>query len=155
MCWPTGTRRRRSMSTLPSSPAIMGNVAVWKPASSAMLSAYYLMKLLQEAGLPPGVVNFVPGNAVMISDALLSSRDLAGVHFTGSTDVFNSMWKTIGAHMSRYRSYPRIVGETGGKDFIVAHPSADPVALAVALVRGGYEYQGQKCSAVSRVYIPE
>lgn len=139
---------------LPTSPALMGNVAVWKPASSAMLSAYYVMKLLQEAGLPPGVVNFVPGDAVMISDALLSHRDLAGVHFTGSTGVFNAMWKTIGANMSRYRSYPRIVGETGGKDFIIAHPSADPQAVAVAIARGGYEYQGQKCSAASRVYVP-
>ena len=139
---------------LPTAPALMGNVAVWKPASSAMLSAYYLMKLLQEAGLPDGVVNFVPGDAVMISDALLSHRDLAGVHFTGSTGVFNSMWKTIGANMSRYRSYPRIVGETGGKDFIVAHPSSDPQALAVAIARGGFEYQGQKCSAASRAYIP-
>ncbi|HEY5547097.1 MAG TPA: L-glutamate gamma-semialdehyde dehydrogenase [Gemmatimonadaceae bacterium] len=139
---------------LPTSPALMGNVAVWKPASSAMLSAYYLMKLLQEAGLPPGVVNFVPGDAVKISDAVLSHRDLAGVHFTGSTSVFNSMWKTIGATMGRYRTYPRIVGETGGKDFIIAHPSADPQALAVAIARGGFEYQGQKCSAASRVYIP-
>jgi 1-pyrroline-5-carboxylate dehydrogenase len=139
---------------LSTSPALMGNVAIWKPASSAMLSAYYVMKLLQEAGVPPGVVNFVPGDAGMISDALLSSRDLAGVHFTGSTGVFNSMWKTIGANMGRYRTYPRIVGETGGKDFIVAHPSADPQTLAVAIARGGFEYQGQKCSAASRVYIP-
>ncbi|HSC29535.1 MAG TPA: L-glutamate gamma-semialdehyde dehydrogenase, partial [Vicinamibacterales bacterium] len=139
---------------LPSSPAMMGNTVVWKPASSAMLSGYYVMKLLQEAGLPPGVINFVPGDAAMISDGLLSHRDLAGVHFTGSTAVFNSMWKTIGANMSRYKSYPRIVGETGGKDFIVAHPSADPQTVAVAIARGGFEYQGQKCSAASRVYIP-
>ena len=139
---------------LPTSPALMGNVAVWKPASSALLSGYYVMKLLEEAGLPPGVVNFVPGDAVMISETLLSHRDLAGVHFTGSTGVFNSMWKTIGANMSRFRSYPRIVGETGGKDFIVAHPSADPQAVAVAIARGGFEYQGQKCSAASRVYVP-
>jgi len=139
---------------LPTSPALMGNVVVWKPASSAMLSAYYLMKLLQEAGLPPGVVNFVPGDAVKISDAVLSHRDLAGVHFTGSTGVFNSMWKTIGANMGQYRTYPRIVGETGGKDFIIAHPSADPQAVAVAIARGGFEYQGQKCSAASRVYLP-
>jgi 1-pyrroline-5-carboxylate dehydrogenase len=139
---------------LPTAPAMMGNVAIWKPASSAMLSAYYVMKLLQEAGLPPGVVNFVPGDAVMISDGLLNSRELAGVHFTGSTGVFNSMWKTIGANMGRYRTYPRIVGETGGKDFIIAHPSADPKAVAVAIARGGFEYQGQKCSAASRVYIP-
>jgi 1-pyrroline-5-carboxylate dehydrogenase len=140
---------------LPTAPALMGNTVIWKPASSAMLSAYYIMKLLEEAGLPPGVINFVPGDAALISDTLLSSRDLAGVHFTGSTAVFNSMWKTIGASMSRYRSYPRIVGETGGKDFIVAHASADPVALSVAIARGGFEYQGQKCSAASRVYIPE
>jgi len=140
---------------LPTAPALMGNTVVWKPASSAMLSAYYIMKLLEEAGLPPGVINFVPGDAGMISDKLLSNRDLAGVHFTGSTAVFNSMWKTIGASMSRYKSYPRIVGETGGKDFIIAHPSADPAALSVAIARGGFEYQGQKCSAASRVYIPE
>jgi 1-pyrroline-5-carboxylate dehydrogenase len=140
---------------LPTAPALMGNTVIWKPASSAMLSAYYIMKLLEEAGLPPGVINFVPGDAGVISDKLLGHRDLAGVHFTGSTAVFNSMWKTIGASMSRYKSYPRIVGETGGKDFIVAHSSADPVALSVAIARGGFEYQGQKCSAVSRIYVPE
>ena len=139
---------------LPTAPALMGNTVVWKPASSAMLSGYYLMKLLEEAGLPPGVVNFVPGDAAMISDIVLSHRDLAGVHFTGSTAVFNSMWKTIGANMGRYRAYPRIVGETGGKDFIIAHPSSDPAAVAVAIARGGFEYQGQKCSAASRAYIP-
>ena len=140
---------------LPTAPALMGNTVIWKPASSSMLSAYYIMKLLEEAGLPPGVINFVPGDASVISDKVLSHRDLAGVHFTGSTAVFNNMWKTIGASMSRYKSYPRIVGETGGKDFIVAHQSADPVALSVAIARGGFEYQGQKCSAASRVYIPE
>ncbi|HMI49472.1 MAG TPA: L-glutamate gamma-semialdehyde dehydrogenase [Gemmatimonadaceae bacterium] len=140
---------------LPTAPALMGNTVIWKPASSAMLSAHYIMKLLEEAGLPPGVINFVPGDAALISDKLLSSRDLAGVHFTGSTAVFNNMWKTIGASMSRYKSYPRIVGETGGKDFIIAHASADPVALSVAIARGGFEYQGQKCSAASRVYVPE
>src|SRR5437868_5542628 len=140
---------------LPTAPALMGNTVVWKPASSAMLSAYYIMKLLEEAGLPPGVINFVPGDAALVSDKLLAHRDLAGVHFTGSTAVFNNMWKTIGASMSRYKSYPRIVGETGGKDFIVAHSSADPVALSVAIARGGFEYQGQKCSAASRVYISE
>ncbi len=140
---------------LPTAPALMGNTVVWKPASSAMLSAYYIMKLLEEAGLPPGVINFVPGDPALISDKLLAHRDLAGVHFTGSTAVFNNMWKTIGASMARYKSYPRIVGETGGKDFIVAHSSADPVALSVAIARGGFEYQGQKCSAASRVYIPE
>jgi 1-pyrroline-5-carboxylate dehydrogenase len=140
---------------LPTAPALMGNTVIWKPASSAMLSAYYIMKLLEEAGLPPGVINFVAGDPAMISDKLLAHRDLAGVHFTGSTAVFNNMWKTIGASMSRFKSYPRIVGETGGKDFIVAHSSADPAALSVAIARGGFEYQGQKCSAVSRVYIPQ
>ncbi len=140
---------------LPTAPALMGNTVIWKPASSAMLSAYYIMKLLEEAGLPPGVINFVPGDAATISDKLLGHRDLAGVHFTGSTGVFNSMWRTIGSSMSKYRSYPRIVGETGGKDFIVAHASADPAALSVAIARGGFEYQGQKCSAASRIYVPE
>ena len=140
---------------LPAAPALMGNSVIWKPASTAMLSGYYVLKLLEAAGLPPGVINFVPGDAAMISNHLLSHRDLAGVHFTGSTGVFNSMWKTIGANMNRYRSYPRIVGETGGKDFIVAHPSADARALAVAIARGGFEYQGQKCSAASRVYVPK
>ena len=140
---------------LPTAPALMGNTVVWKPASSAMLSAHYIMRLLEEAGLPPGVINLVAGDARMISDILLAHRDLAGVHFTGSTPVFNSMWKTIGGSMSGYRSYPRIVGETGGKDFIVAHASADPVALSVAIARGAFEYQGQKCSAASRIYVPE
>jgi len=142
-------------ANLPTAPALMGNVVVWKPASSAMLSGYYLMKLLQAAGLPPGVINLVAGDSSMISSVLLSQRELAGVHFTGSTEVFNSMWETIGRSMSSYRSYPRIVGETGGKDFILAHPSADVQALAVAMVRGGFEYQGQKCSAASRVYVPK
>ncbi len=141
-------------ANLPTAPALMGNTVVWKPASSAMFSAHYLMKLFEAAGMPPGVINFVPGDAATISDAVLSHRDLAGVHFTGSTAVFNSMWKTIGASMAGYRSYPRIVGETGGKDFILAHPSADVAALATAIVRGGFEFQGQKCSAASRVYIP-
>ncbi len=141
-------------ANLPTAPALMGNTVVWKPASTAVLSGYYTMKILEAAGLPPGVVNFLPGDAGPISDTLLAHPDLAGVHFTGSTGVFHSMWKTIGANMARYRSYPRIVGETGGKDFIVAHPSADPQALAVAIVRGGFEYQGQKCSAASRVYVP-
>jgi 1-pyrroline-5-carboxylate dehydrogenase len=140
---------------LPTAPALMGNTVIWKPASSAMYSAYYLMKVYEAAGMPPGVINFVAGDAAMISKVLLSHRDLAGVHFTGSTDVFNDMWKTIGASMSTYRSYPRIVGETGGKDFIVAHPSADVDALAVAMVRGAFEFQGQKCSAASRVYVPK
>ena len=141
-------------ANLPTAPALMGNAVVWKPASSAMYSAYYLMKLYQAAGMPPGVINMVAGDASVISKVLLSHRDLAGVHFTGSTDVFNDMWRTIGASMSSYRSYPRIVGETGGKDFILAHPSAEPEALAVAVVRGGFEFQGQKCSAASRIYVP-
>ena len=139
---------------LPTAPAMMGNAVIWKPASSAIPSAYRVMRLLEEAGLPPGVINFIPGDAGPISEVALSHPDLAGVHFTGSTEVFNSMWKTIGANVGRYRAYPRIVGETGGKDFIVAHPSADPQALAVAIARGGFEYQGQKCSAASRVYVP-
>jgi 1-pyrroline-5-carboxylate dehydrogenase len=142
-------------ANLPTAPALMGNTVVWKPASSAMYSAFYLMKLYEAAGMPPGVINFVAGDAAMISKVLLSHRDLGGVHFTGSTEVFNDMWKTIGASMGTYRSYPRIVGETGGKDFIVAHPSADVDALAVAIVRGGFEFQGQKCSAASRIYVPK
>jgi 1-pyrroline-5-carboxylate dehydrogenase len=142
-------------ANLPTAPALMGNTVIWKPASSAMYSAYYLMKMYEAAGMPPGVINMVAGDASVISKVLLSHRDLAGVHFTGSTEVFNDMWRTIGASMSSYRSYPRIVGETGGKDFIVAHPSADAEALAVAVVRGGYEFQGQKCSAASRIYVPK
>jgi len=141
-------------ANLPTAPALMGNTVIWKPASSAIYSAYHLMKLLEAAGLPPGVINFVPGDAAMISKTLLSHRDLAGVHFTGITEVFNDIWKTIGVSMSSYRSYPRIVGETGGKDFVIAHPSADVAAFATAVVRGGYEFQGQKCSAVSRIYVP-
>ncbi len=140
---------------LPTAPALMGNTVIWKPAASAMYSAYYLMKLYEAAGMPPGVINFLPGDPAMISKVLLSHKDLGGVHFTGSTEVFNNMWKTIGASMSTYRSYPRIVGETGGKDFIIAHPSADVDALAVAMVRGAFEFQGQKCSAASRVYVPK
>jgi len=139
---------------LPTAPALMGNTIVWKPASSALLSGYYIMRLLEAAGLPPGVINFVPGDAVQISAQLLDSPELAGVHFTGSTPVFQGMWKTVGDTLARYRNYPRLVGETGGKDFIVAHPSADRQALAVAIARGGFEYQGQKCSAASRVYMP-
>ena len=135
-------------------PAMLGNVVLWKPASSSMLSSYYTMKLLEAAGLPPGVINFIPGDPVAISKAALDHRDLAGVHFTGSTGVFNAMWKTIGANMGTYRSYPRIVGETGGKDFILVHASADAQVAAVAAVRGAFEYQGQKCSAASRLYVP-
>jgi 1-pyrroline-5-carboxylate dehydrogenase len=140
---------------LSSAPALMGNTVVWKPASSAMLSAYYVMRIFEAAGMPPGVINFVPGSAGPITDTVLASPDLAGIHFTGSTEVFQSMWKSVGENISRYKTYPRLVGETGGKDFIIAHPSADPQAVAVAIVRGGFEYSGQKCSAASRVYIPQ
>ncbi len=140
---------------LPTAPALMGNTVIWKPSSTAMLSAYYVLQILTEAGLPPGVINFLTGDAAMISNAALSHCHFAGLHFTGSTTVFNMMWTQIGANTSSYRTYPRIVGETGGKDFIVAHPSADAEALAVAIIRGGFEYQGQKCSAASRVYIPQ
>ncbi len=139
---------------LTTAPALMGNTVIWKPASSAILSGYYTLKLLETAGMPPGVINFVPGDARDISHQLLDSSELAGVHFTGSTEVFNGMWKKIGENIGRYRSYPRLVGETGGKDFIVVHPSADPAEVAVAIARGGFEYQGQKCSAASRVYVP-
>jgi 1-pyrroline-5-carboxylate dehydrogenase len=139
---------------LPTAPALLGNTIVWKPAGTAMLSAYYTMRLLQEAGLPDGVINLVYGPGQEIGDAALASRDLAGVHFTGSTPVFQSMWKTIGASIENYRNYPRIVGETGGKDFIVAHPTASAEEVATAIVRGSFEYQGQKCSAASRVYAP-
>jgi 1-pyrroline-5-carboxylate dehydrogenase len=141
-------------ANLTTSAALMGNVVVWKPAGTAMLSAYYLMRLLQEAGLPDGVVNLVYGSGATIGDAALASPELAGIHFTGSTPVFNSMWKTVGDNVGSYRNYPRIVGETGGKDFIVAHPTADVDAVATAIVRGSFEYQGQKCSAASRVYAP-
>ena len=142
-------------ANLPTAPALLGNVAVWKPAASAMYSAYYIMRLLEEAGLPPGVINLLPGDPVMISDVLLKERSLAGIHFTGSTAVFQHIWKTVGNNIGGYAGYPRLVGETGGKDFIVAHASADVEALAVAIVRGGYEYQGQKCSAASRIYVPD
>src|SRR5258708_1822944 len=140
---------------LTAAPALLGNTVIWKPASSAMLSAYYTYKVLEAAGLPGGVINFLPGNSVDITRALLDSPELAGIHFTGSTAVFNSMWKKAGENLGKYKSYPRLVGETGGKDFIVVHPSADPVAVAVAIARGGFEYQGQKCSAASRVYVPQ
>ena len=140
---------------LAGAPALMGNTVVWKPAGTAMLSAYYVMKLLEAAGLPPGVINFVPGNPVEISEVLLDHPDLAGIHFTGSTAVFNGMWQRVGQNLGKYRGYPRLVGETGGKDFIVVHPSADPQEVAVAAVRGAFEYQGQKCSAASRMYVPK
>ncbi|MEX0850256.1 MAG: L-glutamate gamma-semialdehyde dehydrogenase [Gaiellaceae bacterium] len=139
---------------LSSSPALMGNTVVWKPASTAAVSAYYLMRLLQAAGLPDGVINLVYGSGAEIGSAALASPDLAGIHFTGSTEVFNGMWATVGKNVGSYRNYPRIVGETGGKDFILAHPSAEADAVATAIVRGSFEYQGQKCSAASRVYVP-
>jgi 1-pyrroline-5-carboxylate dehydrogenase len=140
---------------LTSTPALMGNTVVWKPAATAMLGAYYTMKLLEAAGLPPGVINFVPGDPVAVSDVVMNSPDLGGIHFTGSTGVFQNMWAHVGANIRNYKSYPRLVGETGGKDFIMVHPSADPQEVAVAMVRGAYEYQGQKCSAASRVYVPK
>ena len=140
---------------LTASPALMGNTVVWKPASTAAYSAYYTMRLLQEAGLPDGVVNLVYGPGAAIGNPALASPDLAGIHFTGSTSVFQDMWHAVGGNIEHYRSYPRIVGETGGKDFIVAHPSADPEEVATAVLRGSFEYQGQKCSAASRIYIPQ
>ena len=135
-------------------PAMVGCGVLWKPSKHAVLSAYYIYRLLEAAGLPPGVINFVPGNPVAVTAAALEHRDFAGLHFTGSTGVFQSLWTTVGKNIARYRSYPRLVGETGGKDFIVAHPSADTDALRTAIVRGSFEYQGQKCSAASRAYIP-
>jgi 1-pyrroline-5-carboxylate dehydrogenase len=141
-------------ANLTTSPALMGNTVVWKPASTQALSAWYTLRLLEEAGLPPGVINLVFGPGAELGAAALTSPELAGVHFTGSTGVFQSIWQTIGGGIERYRNYPRIVGETGGKDFILAHPSADPAAVATAIVRGSFEYQGQKCSASSRLYLP-
>jgi 1-pyrroline-5-carboxylate dehydrogenase len=141
-------------ANLTSSPALMGNSVLWKPASTAAYSSYWTLKLLEEAGLPPGVVNLVYGSGAAIGDPVLASEHLAGVHFTGSTEVFHSIWRTVGENIGHYRNYPRIVGETGGKDFIVAHPSADVDAVATAILRGSFEYQGQKCSAASRVYAP-
>ena len=139
---------------LPTAPAMLGNVALWKPASTAIYSGWHIMKMMEEAGLPPGVINFIPGDPGPMTEEVLGDRALAGIHFTGSTGVFQTIWKSVGERIASYRTYPRLVGETGGKDFILAHPSADPVALAVAIVRGGFEYQGQKCSAASRVYVP-
>jgi 1-pyrroline-5-carboxylate dehydrogenase len=142
-------------ANLPTAPALLGNTVVWKPASTAVASAHVIMDLLEEAGLPPGVINMVIGSGRAIGDPVLASPDLAGVHFTGSTGVFQGMWSTIGANIARYKTYPRIVGETGGKDFIFVHASADLDAVATAIVRGGFEYQGQKCSAASRIYVPD
>ncbi len=140
---------------LPTAPALMGNTVLWKPASTAVLSGYYIMRLLEEAGMPPGVINFLPGRGRQVGDPVMANGKLAGVHFTGSTAVFQGMWRTIGEKIAEYGSYPRIVGETGGKDFIFAHPSADAEALTTAMVRGAFEYQGQKCSAASRAYVPK
>jgi len=140
---------------LPTAPVIVGNVTLWKPASSAVYSAYHLMKLFEEAGLPKGVINFVPGSGGQVGTPAMSNPNLAGIHFTGSTAVFQNMWKVISDNLKSMKYYPRIVGETGGKDFIFAHNSADVDALVVAAIRGAFEYQGQKCSAASRMYIPK
>jgi len=141
-------------ANLPSAPALMGNVALWKPASSAVLPCYYLMKMLEEAGLPKGVINFIPGSGGKVGNPVLSNPNLAGVHFTGSTSTFQHIWKTIGTQIDQYKTYPRIVGETGGKDFCLAHQSVDIDELVTAMIRGAFEFQGQKCSAMSRAYIP-
>jgi 1-pyrroline-5-carboxylate dehydrogenase len=141
-------------ANLPTAPVLMGNAALWKPASSAVLSAYYLMRLFKEAGYPDGVINFIPGPGSKVGKPVLSNYHLAGIHFTGSTAVFQGIWRQIGENIGKYRTYPRIVGETGGKNFIMVHPSADLHEVAAAVVRGGFEYQGQKCSAASRIYIP-
>ncbi|MFG1608674.1 L-glutamate gamma-semialdehyde dehydrogenase [Actinoplanes sp. NPDC049265] len=139
---------------LPSAPALMGNTVIWKPSPTQQLSAHYTMRLFEAAGLPPGVINMVTGDGLAVSDVVLSDPDLAGIHFTGSTATFRHLWRTVGENIERYKGYPRLVGETGGKDFVFAHPSADVDALHTALVRGAYEYQGQKCSAASRAYVP-
>jgi len=139
---------------LPTAPALLGNVVVWKPSSTAQLAAHYIMRVLEAAGLPPGVINMVTGSGRAVSRVALSHPDLAGIHFTGSTGTFQHMWRTVGENIASYRGYPRLVGETGGKDFVIAHPSADPDVLLTALVRGAFEYQGQKCSAASRAYVP-
>jgi 1-pyrroline-5-carboxylate dehydrogenase len=139
---------------LPSAPALMGNTVVWKPSPTQQFAAHFTMRLFEAAGLPPGVINMVTGDGLAVSDVVLSDPELAGIHFTGSTATFRHLWREVGSNIDRYRTYPRLVGETGGKDFVVAHPSADVDALHVALVRGAYEYQGQKCSAASRAYVP-
>ncbi|PLW73269.1 1-pyrroline-5-carboxylate dehydrogenase, partial [Streptomyces sp. DJ] len=139
---------------LPTAPALMGNTVVWKPSPTQTLAAVLLMELLEEAGLPPGVINLVTGDGVAVSQVALAHPELAGIHFTGSTATFQHLWRTVGENIANYRTYPRLVGETGGKDFVVAHPSADPAVLRTALVRGAFEYQGQKCSAASRAYVP-
>jgi 1-pyrroline-5-carboxylate dehydrogenase len=141
-------------ANLPTAPALMGNVVIWKPSPTQGFSAHFLMRLLEEAGLPPGVINLVTGDGKALSEVALTHPELAGIHFTGSTGTFQHLWRTVGENITSYRGYPRLVGETGGKDFVVAHPSADPRVLVTALVRGAFEYQGQKCSAASRAYIP-
>jgi 1-pyrroline-5-carboxylate dehydrogenase len=140
---------------LPTAPALLGNVVVWKPSPTQQLSAHYLMRLLEAAGLPPGVINLVTGDGQAVSQVALTHPDLAGIHFTGSTATFQHLWRTVGENIARYRNYPRLVGETGGKDFVIVHPSAEPGSLAATLIRGAFEYQGQKCSAASRAYVPE
>jgi 1-pyrroline-5-carboxylate dehydrogenase len=139
---------------LPTAPALLGNVVIWKPSTTQQLAAHYLMRVLEAAGLPPGVINMVTGSGQAVSRVALAHQDLAGIHFTGSTGTFQHLWRTVGQNISSYRGYPRLVGETGGKDFVIAHPSADPDVLTTALIRGAYEYQGQKCSAASRAYVP-
>ncbi|MDX6430566.1 MAG: 1-pyrroline-5-carboxylate dehydrogenase [Streptosporangiaceae bacterium] len=141
-------------ANLPTAPALLGNVVIWKPSPTQQFSAHFLMRLLEEAGLPPGVINMVTGDGQALSEIALPHPDLAGIHFTGSTATFQHLWRTVGENITGYRAYPRLVGETGGKDFIVAHPSADPAVLTTALIRGSFEYQGQKCSAASRAYVP-
>jgi 1-pyrroline-5-carboxylate dehydrogenase len=140
---------------LPTAPALMGNTVLWKPSVTQQFAAHMTMRLLEEAGLPPGVINMLPGHGAAVSEVALVHPDLAGIHFTGSTATFQHLWRTVGDNITKYRSYPRIVGETGGKDFVVAHRSADPDVLRTALIRGAFEYQGQKCSAASRAYIPK
>jgi len=142
-------------ANLPTAPALLGNVVLWKPSPTQQLSAHYTMRLLEAAGLPPGVINLVTGDGQAVSRVALTHPDLAGIHFTGSTRTFQHLWRTVGENIAAYRGYPRLVGETGGKDFVLAHPSADPDVLSVALIRGAFEYQGQKCSAASRAYIPQ
>jgi 1-pyrroline-5-carboxylate dehydrogenase len=139
---------------LPAAPALMGNTVVWKPSPTQQLAAHFTMRLFEAAGLPPGVINMVTGDGIAVSEVALTDPDLAGIHFTGSTKTFQTLWQTVGQNLTGYRTYPRLVGETGGKDFVIAHPSAEPDALVTALVRGAFEYQGQKCSAASRAYVP-
>src|SRR5262249_39530213 len=139
---------------LPSAPALMGVPVVWKPSPTQQLAAHYTMQMFEAAGMPPGVINMVTGDGQAVSEVALVDRDLAGIHFTGCTATFQHLWSTVGAHISSYRSYPRLIGETGGKDFVIAHPSASVDGLVTGLVRGAFEYQGQKCSAASRAYLP-